>query len=123
MHYTSLGGGGLRGYDPRVAVARITSINLEASRRLAAIDSTPRALGLWVSTFADAAYAELGRRDHSFLGDAGLGLALRGMAFDRPVTLRFDIPLYVSREDLAIDARSDDEPLKVRWTFSFRDLW
>jgi hypothetical protein len=123
MHYTSLGGGGLRGYDPRVAVASITSINLEGSRRLAAVDSTSRALGLWVSTFADAAYAELDRGDHSFLGDVGVGVALRGTFFDRPITLRFDVPLYVSREELGIDARSGDEPVQFRWTFSFRDLW
>jgi hypothetical protein len=120
-HYTPLGGGGLRGYDPRVAASGLATFNIEGSRRLLATDGTPRALGLWINAFADI--AEVDGPGLKALGDAGVGLAVRGMLFDRPIALRFDVPLYLSREDLAIDGQKDEKNVGFRWTFSFTDLW
>jgi hypothetical protein len=123
VHYTPYGGGGLRGYDPRILVAGIGSAGLEGSRRLVAFDSLPGSLALWASVFGDVAYADLRDQEDGPLGGAGVGLAIRGLLFDRPLTLRFDAPLYVSRAGLGIDAGSRDERIRPRWTFSFTDLW
>ena len=119
--YTSLGGGALRGYDPRVAASGIASLNIEGSRRLVASDNTPQALVLWLNAFVDI--AEVDGPGLKALGDAGVGLAVRGMLFDRPIAVRFDVPLYLSREDLAIDGQRDEKNVGFRWTFSFTDLW
>ena len=122
-HYTPLGGGGLRGYDPRVATRDIAAINLEGSRLLVASDSTPRALGLWLNLFADMGVAGTLDDDSTVLSDAGLGLAVRGMLFDRAIRVRLDAPLYVSRQELAVGSEAGDEAVRFRWTFSFSDLW
>ena len=122
-HYTPIGGGGLRGYDPRIAASDVSALNLEASRRVAATDSTPTALALWLNAFADGGYARPSSREGMWLADAGIGLAVRGMLFDREIAVRFDLPLYLSRKELGIDADAGDDQFKFRWTFSFTDLW
>ena len=122
-HYTPLGGGGLRGYDPRVAATGIASVNAEVSRRLAAPTIAGSPVGLWLGLFADAGYADLDEQENEILVDAGVGLSARGMLFDRPIAVRFDLPLHVSHERLAIDARADERATRFRWTFSFTDLW
>jgi hypothetical protein len=122
-HYTPLGGAGLRGYDPRVAATRVASVNAEVSRRLAAPNVAGSPIGLWLGLFADAGYADLGEPKNEILHDAGVGLSARGVLFDRPIAVRFDLPLHVSHPRLAIDARPDERRDQFRWTFTFTDLW
>jgi hypothetical protein len=47
----------------------------------------------------------------------------RGQLWDRPITLRFDVPLYVRDPDVAAGGKAGDDRVKLRWTFSFADLW
>ena len=61
----------------------------------------------------------------SLLGDAGVGLSLRGKLYDRDVTMRLDLPLVVQQPGLA-GGRGLVRPngtVAARWVFSFDDLW
>jgi hypothetical protein len=130
--YRPLGGGGLRGYDPLVPARVLATLNLEEAVRLARFGAEARPLELDLSLFGDAGVRHAdeadGRRSTRFVGDAGLGLALRGAFFDRTVRLRLDVPLYVHDPVLAVDTRgradaARDERVRLRWAFSFVDLW
>ena len=63
--------------------------------------------------------------DGSFLADAGLGLSLRGMLFDRDVRLRADFPLYVRAvaPDVGGSGVPSNADVRFRFAFSFNDLW
>jgi len=92
-----LGGAGLRGYDPSVTTGPfIAAINAEQGARLVALSRGSRPLGIWGTAFADIA---AGRR--SPLGDAGVGVMLRGWVFDRDVRVRLDAPVWLSDRALA----------------------
>jgi len=52
-----------------------------------------------------------------------VGVLARDQLWDRPVTLRFDVPLYVRDPDFAPGANAGDDRVRFRWTFSFADLW
>jgi hypothetical protein len=74
--------------------------------------------------FGDGAWARLpsSSAGRSF-ADAGEGLLARDQLWDRSVTLRFDVPLYVRDPELAAGGAAGDDRVKLRWTFSFADLW
>jgi hypothetical protein len=130
--YRPLGGGGLRGYDPLVPARALATLNLEEAVRLARFGPSARPLDVELTLFGDAgvrhADATDGGRDTRLVADAGLGLALRGALFDRTVRLRLDAPLYVRDPALAVGARdragaAADGRVRLRWAFSFTDLW
>ena len=124
-HYVALGGAGLRGFDPRLAVGSVLALNAEQSLLLRVIGPTARPLRLFASAFADAGQP-LGRRGGGradALADAGVGLALRGQLYDREVRARLDFPLYVSRPALAVGGEAGDSRGRPRVAFSFDDLW
>ena len=54
-----------------------------------------------------------------FLSDAGLGVRAAHRIGDTEFVTRFDFPLFVSRPELAQDARAGDEDVAFRWVFSF----
>ena len=88
----ALGGAGLRGYDPILAVGRyITALNLEQGARVGSLTRGARPLAIWGNLFADG-----GATQSRTLLDAGAGLMLRGWIFDRDVRVRVDLPFYVS---------------------------
>ncbi|HEX5831808.1 MAG TPA: M1 family aminopeptidase, partial [Gemmatimonadaceae bacterium] len=129
--FTPLGGAGLRGYDPVVGAEGIVALNLEEARRLHRFGRDPRGVALYAGAFADVG-AYLGDEQpllpDRVLADAGVGLAVRGQLFDRDVRLRADVPLWVSTPDAAIGLRDRDaddrpDPVRLRFTFSFTDLW
>jgi hypothetical protein len=75
-----------------------------------------------------AAFTDLAFGDHvdptdrgrpRFVGDAGIGLRADHRIGDTRFTTRFDLPLYVSRPELAQDGEPGDDELEFRWTFSF----
>src|SRR5262249_42005070 len=110
VHFTPLGGAGLRGYDPRLAVPGIIAVNLEAAARPLPLADRPRALGFYLGAFADAATtfhsgpietpglvailpaSTAHDMSSHVLADMGVGVALRGYVYDRDVALRVDIP-------------------------------
>jgi hypothetical protein len=141
VHYTSLGGAGLRGYDPRLAVPGVLAVNLEATTRLFSLADRPHALGAYLGAFADAgttfnsgpietpALAAIlpVARKHEMnahaLADAGVGMALRGYVYDQDVAIRLDIPFLVAQPLLAAGRTGGSQVAAWRWTFSFNDLW
>jgi hypothetical protein len=54
-----------------------------------------------------------------FLGDAGVGIRATHRIGDTEFVTRFDLPLFMSRPELAQDQRPGDDDLEFRWTFSF----
>jgi hypothetical protein len=141
VHFTALGGAGLRGYDPRLAVPGILAVNAEATTRLFSLADRPRALGAYLGAFADAGTTFHGApietadlaailpaatghdlRSH-LLADAGVGMALRGYVYDQDVALRVDIPFLVAQPLLAAGRSGGSQVASWRWTFSVNDLW
>ncbi|MGH7670107.1 MAG: hypothetical protein ACRENQ_11505, partial [Gemmatimonadaceae bacterium] len=125
VNYLPLGGAGLRGYDPSVTVNRIVAGNVEVSQRLAR--RVFSGLSVYGSAFGEAGFAASTtyQLNGSLLGDAGVGLSLRGKLYDRDVTMRLDLPLVVQQPGLA-GGRGLVRPngtVAARWVFSFDDLW
>jgi hypothetical protein len=54
-----------------------------------------------------------------FLADAGIGLRAEHRIGDTDFMTRLDVPLYLSRPELAQDRAPGDDELEFRWTFSF----
>ncbi|HEU4630604.1 MAG TPA: M1 family metallopeptidase [Gemmatimonadaceae bacterium] len=130
--FRPLGGGGLRGYDPLVRARALVALNLEEAVRVARFGPAARPLDLDLTLFGDAGLRHAdepdGGRSTRVVGDAGLGLALRGTVFDRTVRVRLDLPFYVHDPALAVGTRdrtdaAGDHEVRLRWAFSFADLW
>ena len=99
------------------------------AQRLTAADSATiiGRLGVWVSVFGDAGFASSDTYTLSgaFLGDAGVGVSLRGRLYDRDVTLRLDAPLFVQQPALSggRGLTTSHADLALRWVFTLNDLW
>ncbi|MDQ3997359.1 MAG: hypothetical protein M3303_10120, partial [Gemmatimonadota bacterium] len=98
LAYLPLGGAGLRGYGPALALDRVVATNVEARRRITTVFGGDRGLALWGAVFADVAVGSVDRlsldTDRTFFADAGPGVSLRGRLFDRDLQIRLDVPLY-----------------------------
>jgi hypothetical protein len=125
MRYQLPGGGGLRGIDPRVSTRALAALNVELERTMV---SRPKAR--LFSRVALAAFTDLARgfQDEEdapssgrvrFLGDAGVGLRAEHRIGDTRFVTRFDLPLWVSRPELAQDRSSGDDEVAFRWVVSF----
>ncbi|NUQ21178.1 MAG: hypothetical protein HOQ09_09480, partial [Gemmatimonadaceae bacterium] len=102
-----LGGAGLRGYDPGMAGDGMIALNLEQGVRALSLAAGQRPLALWATAFVDAGMPRGGvlySLDNP-LGDAGVGLVLRGWIYDRDVRVRLDAPFYVRYGKLAAARR------------------
>jgi hypothetical protein len=130
VHFAVPGGAGLRGYSPLLLVDRVAAANGELTRRV--VQGRPKSMvpTVHVVAFADAAWARPRKApgpqvapDARVFADAGVGVLARGQLLDRPITLRFDVPLYVRDPELAPGGKVGDDRVKLRWTFSFADLW
>jgi hypothetical protein len=107
VHVISPGGAGVRGYSPLLRVKRAASASAELSAALFTPKPRSSMPQLRVGAFGDGAWAVLdapGERPRAF-ADAGLGVSLRGALYDRPVSLRVDVPLWVRRADVPSRAR------------------
>jgi hypothetical protein len=125
FRYHMPGGAGVRGIDPRVSTSAIVGINLELERTLATRSSARIFNRIAIAAFTDLAHG-IGGPDQPltgnpvrFLADAGLGLRADHHIGDTRFTTRFDVPLYVSRPELAQDRGPGDDKVEFRWTFSF----
>ena len=125
VRYQLPGSGGLRGIDPRVSTRALVSLNAELERTVV---SRPRAR--LFSRVALAAFTDLARGFQAdedapptgrirFLGDAGVGLRAEHRIGDTRFMTRFDLPLWVSRPELAQDRGAGDDEVAFRWVFSF----
>ena len=124
VHFVVPGGAGMRGYSPLLLVDRVAALNGELTRSIVQARPTSMVPSVQVVAFADGAWGRTWSlaTDHVF-ADAGVGVLARGQLWDRAVTLRFDVPLYVRDPAFAPGAKAGDDSVKLRWTFSFADLW
>jgi hypothetical protein len=128
VQYTQPGGGGLRGFDPRLTTVGLVSLSAELERTLVA---RPRA-----ALFRRIAIAGFGDIGHTIndswlrpnaelrlLADAGAGIRAEHRIGQTVFTTRVDFPLYVSKPLLAQDRDPGDVPGGFRWQFSFSPAW
>lgn len=117
VHYLALGDAAVRGYAPDLRLRAAASgtaalaVALNAPRGRSAM---PR---VWLSAFGDGARGvvdSVGAQGRWF-ADAGLGLTVRGMLYDKAYTLRLDVPMYVRR--------AGDLGGPVRWVWGFSREW
>jgi len=133
VHFVVPGGAGLRGYSPLLLVDRVAALNGELTRSVLRGRPNSMVPTVQLVAFADGAWGRpwtppagfvpVAEPDARVFADAGAGVLARGQLWDRAVTLRFDLPLYVRDPDLAPGAQAGDDRVKLRWTFSFADLW
>jgi hypothetical protein len=125
FHYQTPGGAGVRGIDPRVSTGAIVALDLELSRVLLARPQARLFNGVSIAAFGDFSQAIGGSAQPltgdriRFLADAGVGLRLDHRIGDTRFVTRLDLPLYVSRPELAQDRSPGDDPFEFRWVFSF----
>ena len=125
FRYHSPGGADLRGIDPRLSAAGIAALNLEIERSLVTRADARLFNHITVAVFGDVAHtlgssveSLTGDRVH-FLGDAGVGVRAEHQIGDTHFITRFDVPVFVSRPELAQDREPGDDKFAFRWTFSF----
>jgi hypothetical protein len=125
MNYQLPGGGGVRGIDPRVSTRGLAALNVELERTMVARPKASLFSRVALAAFTDLAQ---GIEDGSdapltgrirFLGDAGVGLRAEHRIGDTRFVTRFDLPLWVSRPELAQDRSPGDDAFAFRWVFSF----
>ncbi|HMH57322.1 MAG TPA: hypothetical protein VK535_13775, partial [Gemmatimonadales bacterium] len=125
FHYQMPGGAGVRGVDSRVSAAAIAAFNLEVERTLVSHPDARLFNRIALAVFTDVSHTLGGSVQPltgdriRFLMDAGLGVRAEHRIGDTRFTTRFDLPLYVSRPELAQDRNPGDDKFEFRWTFSF----
>ena len=125
MRYQLPGGGGLRGIDPRVSTRGLVALNVELERTMVSRPKARLFSRVALAAFTDLAHGFQGDEDAPssgrirFLGDAGVGLRAEHRIGDTRFVTRFDLPLWVSRPELAQDRSPGDDEVAFRWVFSF----
>ncbi|MEO6056860.1 MAG: M1 family aminopeptidase, partial [Gemmatimonadales bacterium] len=126
VNYQQPGGAGVRGVDPHVSAPALVGLDVELERTMV---SRPRARlfsRVALAAFTDLAHGigegapALSGGRVRFIGDAGVGVRAEHRIGDTRFVTRFDLPLWVSRPQLAQDAASGDGELAFRWVFSFQ---
>jgi hypothetical protein len=124
FHYHAPGGANLRGFAPAAGGRWAVSANLELTRTL-----LTRRRG-FVRDVAGELFVDVGLVDTlavpsapagraaTTLYDGGVGVVSRHALGDLQWTLRLELPLVVSRWDVAADARPGDDRLAFRWQVS-----
>jgi hypothetical protein len=123
VFYHSPGNGNLRGYATRLGGRGVLAANGEIEAPLATRDrGVFRRAALMV--FADGALVDtLAARSttgnfYTPLADAGVGIRFGVHVGDLDVPLRFELPLWLSRPELAQDTRTGLNQFQFRWLFS-----
>jgi hypothetical protein len=125
MRYQLPGGGGVRGIDPRVSTRGLVSLNAELERTVVSRPAARLFSRVALAAFTDLAHGFQSDEDAlsagriRFLGDAGVGLRAEHRIGDTRFVTRFDLPLWVSRPELAQDRSAADDEVAFRWVFSF----
>ena len=126
VNYQQPGGGGVRGVDPRVSTTALVGLNLELERSVVLRPKARLFSRVALAAFTDLAHG-IGESTPGlpggrlrFVGDAGVGLRAEHRIGDTRFVTRFDLPLWVSRPELAQDASPGDDELAFRWVFSFQ---
>ena len=124
FYYHQPGGGNMRGYDPRLAATKAITANVQLERNLLARPRAALFQRVALTAFGDLGWADgdaaVGTaHDMAFLGDAGVGIEADHRIGQTRFATRFDLPLYVSRPELAQDRISSGKKVGFRWLVSF----
>ena len=125
MNYQQPGGGGVRGVDPRVSTTALVGLNVELERSLVTRPKARLFSRVALAAFTDLAHGigestPLPGDRLRFIGDAGIGIRAEHRIGDTRFVTRFDLPLWMSRPELAQDASAGDDEIAFRWVFSFQ---
>jgi hypothetical protein len=135
VNYLPLGGAGLRGFAVDVPLTGVVAANGELVQRLATMAGSWGRAWLGLSAFADLGVGtstlialtdsvnQASGKRSTGLGDAGGGLVLRARLYDRDVNLRFDVPVFVNKSNIAGGPLGRKTALSLRWLISTGDLW
>ena len=118
IYYHAPGGGDLRGFDPRLSLSGLVSLNVELERDVITRPNAKLFRRVALAAFGDAGHA-IDTESIDWLADAGVGLRAQHRIGDTEFTTRFDLPLFVSRPELAQDGHPGSEKVGFRWSFSF----
>lgn len=127
VNYHEPGGANVRGLDPAIAATQAYAVNLELERALLERPGRGVFRRIALALFADGALAD-GDLDAPAgdalraVGDAGIGARVDHWIGATPFQTRLDLPLWVSRPQLAQQARTGSS-FGWRWSFSFRPSW
>jgi hypothetical protein len=125
INYLPLGGAGLRGFNPNLALDGVAAVNAEFVQRLATIK------GPWGhTTFSLSLFGDFGNGSSQFdslannsMSDAGAGIIARGRLYDRDIHVRLDAPVFVNQAGLAGWRGLGNGSFAPRWTLTVGDLW
>jgi hypothetical protein len=126
VHYQQPGGAGVRGVDPRVSAPALVGLDVELERTMVSRPKARLFSRVALAAFTDLAHGigegapALPGGRLRFIGDAGIGLRAEHRIGDTRFVTRFDLPLWVSRPELAQDAEPGDGELAFRWVVSFQ---
>jgi hypothetical protein len=121
VHYHLPGGGGVRGVSAGLTASLIGAINVELERRLVTRLSSKLFRDVRIAGFADGAVANGDIRlddGGAFVGDAGVGIRSAHRIGDTAFETRIDLPLLVSRPELALHERGGH--VRLRYVVSFQ---
>jgi hypothetical protein len=129
LYYHAAGGGDLRGFDPRLSTEALVAVNVELDRTLVRRRNARLFSRVSLAAFGDAGQGIGGVPDAilgaplRFLADAGVGVRAEHRIGQTRVTMRADLPIWVSKPALAQDRHPGTKPAGFRWTFSFEPSW
>jgi hypothetical protein len=121
VHYHLPGGGGVRGVSAGLTASLLGAVNVELERRMLLRSSARLFRDIRLAGFADAAVANGDIRlddGGAFVGDFGVGVRASHRIGDTPFETRIDLPLFVSRDELAVHQRGN--AFRLRYVVSFQ---
>ncbi len=128
VNFRPLGGAGLRGYSPLLALDQVVAANGEGEQKLRAWQGGFGRMTAFATVFGDVAAVHassesLVTTSQRLLADGGVGVTLRGRFYDRDIKMRLDFPLALSDPGLRLGRASGNGSFAFRWAFSLNDLW
>lgn len=126
VNYLPLGGAGLRGFDYRLALDGVASVNAEFVQRLVSLRGAWGRASFSASLFGDMGFGSsqfVNLHDNNTLTDAGVGIVTRGRLYDRDIYVRLDAPIFVNQAGLAGWRGLGNGSVAPRWTLTIGDLW
>ena len=121
VHYHLPGGGGVRGLTTGLTASLLGAVNVELERRMLSRPSSGLFRNVRLAGFADAAFANGDIRldgGGAFVGDLGVGVRAAHRIGDTAFETRVDLPIFVSRDELAVHQRGD--AFRLRYVVSFQ---
>jgi hypothetical protein len=111
----------VRGVSAGLTASLLGALNVELERRMLARPSARLFRDVRLAGFADAAVANGDIRlddGGAFVGDFGVGVRASHRIGDTPFETRIDLPLFVSRDELAVHQRGN--AFRLRYVVSFQ---